>query len=79
MIPFWFRRRLMPLLPCPCSLWHFTIRSGIVNGKTGKKQLEEIGVVEWGSGGGGDYRVLFEVEGPKVVIYRVRHRKDAYE
>jgi mRNA interferase RelE/StbE len=26
----------------------------------------------------GNYRVLFEVEGPKVVIYRVRHRKDAY-
>jgi mRNA interferase RelE/StbE len=27
----------------------------------------------------GNYRVLFEVEGPKVVIYRVRHRKDAYK
>jgi mRNA interferase RelE/StbE len=27
----------------------------------------------------GDYRVLFEVEGAKVVIYRVRHRKDAYK
>jgi mRNA interferase RelE/StbE len=26
----------------------------------------------------GDYRALFEVEGDKVVIYRVRHRKDAY-
>ena len=26
----------------------------------------------------GSYRVLFEVEGAKVVIYRVRHRKDAY-
>ena len=26
----------------------------------------------------GTYRVLFEVEGEKVVIYRVRHRKDAY-
>ena len=26
----------------------------------------------------GSYRVLFEVEGVKVVIYRVRHRKDAY-
>ena len=26
----------------------------------------------------GDYRVLFEVEGTNVVIYRVRHRKDAY-
>jgi mRNA interferase RelE/StbE len=27
----------------------------------------------------GNCRVLFEVEGPKVVIYRVRHRKDAYK
>ena len=27
----------------------------------------------------GNYRVLFEVEGPKVVIYRVRHRRDAYK
>jgi mRNA interferase RelE/StbE len=26
----------------------------------------------------GAYRALFEVEGDKVVIYRVRHRKDAY-
>jgi mRNA interferase RelE/StbE len=26
----------------------------------------------------GDYRVLFEVEGEKVLIYRVIHRKDAY-
>ena len=26
----------------------------------------------------GDYRVLFEIEGNKVVVYRVRHRKDAY-
>jgi mRNA interferase RelE/StbE len=26
----------------------------------------------------GNYRVLFEVEGGKVVIYRVRHRRDAY-
>jgi len=26
----------------------------------------------------GDYRVLFEIEGDKVVVYRVRHRKDAY-
>ncbi len=26
----------------------------------------------------GDYRVLFEVEGDRVVIYRVLHRKDAY-
>lgn len=26
----------------------------------------------------GSYRVLFEVEGGKVVIYRVRHRRDAY-
>ena len=26
----------------------------------------------------GDYRVLFEVEGAKVVVYRVRHRGEAY-
>jgi mRNA interferase RelE/StbE len=26
----------------------------------------------------GDYRALFELEGDKVVIYRIRHRKDAY-
>ena len=26
----------------------------------------------------GDYRVLFEVDGNRVVIYRVRHRRDAY-
>ena len=25
-----------------------------------------------------DYRVLFEVEGQKVIVYRVKHRKDAY-
>ena len=27
----------------------------------------------------GDYRVLFEVEGDNVVVYRVLNRKDAYE
>ncbi|MGD0092869.1 MAG: type II toxin-antitoxin system RelE/ParE family toxin [Planctomycetota bacterium] len=26
----------------------------------------------------GDYRVLFELEGPVVVVYRVVHRRDAY-
>jgi mRNA interferase RelE/StbE len=26
----------------------------------------------------GDYRILFEIEGDKVVVYRVRHRIDAY-
>lgn len=26
----------------------------------------------------GDYRILFEVAGTKVVIYRILHRKDAY-
>lgn len=26
----------------------------------------------------GSYRVLFEVEGDRVVIYRIRHRKDAH-
>ncbi len=27
----------------------------------------------------GDYRVLFEVEAEKIVVYRVLHRKDAYQ
>ena len=27
----------------------------------------------------GDYRVLFEVEDGRVVIYRILHRKDAYK
>ncbi len=26
----------------------------------------------------GEYRVLFEIEGDQIVIYRIRHRKDAY-
>ena len=26
----------------------------------------------------GDYRVLFDVEGPLVVVRRVRHRREAY-
>jgi len=26
----------------------------------------------------GDYRVLFETEGRSVIIYRVRHRREAY-
>ena len=26
----------------------------------------------------GDYRVLFEVEGNRVIVYRVRHRRDVY-
>lgn len=26
----------------------------------------------------GDYRVLFEVDGDNVVIYRIKHRKEAY-
>ncbi len=26
----------------------------------------------------GNYRVLFEAEGDRVVIYRIKHRKDAY-
>jgi len=26
----------------------------------------------------GDYRVLFEVEGARVIVYRVKHRRDAY-
>ena len=27
----------------------------------------------------GNFRVLFEVEGSKVVVYRIRDRKDAYD
>ena len=27
----------------------------------------------------GDYRVLFEIAGATVVVYRVVHRKDAYK
>ena len=26
----------------------------------------------------GDYRILFETEENKIIIYRIRHRKDAY-
>lgn len=26
----------------------------------------------------GDYRVLFEIEGKSILIYRVRHRREAY-
>jgi len=26
----------------------------------------------------GDYRVLFETEKDKIIIYRIRHRKDVY-
>jgi mRNA interferase RelE/StbE len=26
----------------------------------------------------GDYRVLFEVEGTQVVVYRIKHRREAY-
>jgi mRNA interferase RelE/StbE len=26
----------------------------------------------------GDYRVLFEIEGRVIVIYRIRHRREAY-
>jgi mRNA interferase RelE/StbE len=27
----------------------------------------------------GDYRVLFELEAGRVVIYRIKHRKNAYD
>ena len=27
----------------------------------------------------GDYRILFETEKNKIIIYRIRHRKDAYK
>jgi len=26
----------------------------------------------------GDYRALFEIEENKIIIYRIKHRKDAY-
>jgi len=26
----------------------------------------------------GEYRILFEIEADKIVIYRIRHRKDVY-
>jgi len=26
----------------------------------------------------GEYRILFEIEGKVIVIYRIRHRRDAY-
>ncbi len=26
----------------------------------------------------GDYRVLFEIEGDRVIIYRIKHRSRAY-
>ena len=26
----------------------------------------------------GDYRVLFEIEKDSIIIYRIRHRRDAY-
>jgi len=26
----------------------------------------------------GDYRVLFDVEGERIIIYRIRHRREAY-
>jgi mRNA interferase RelE/StbE len=26
----------------------------------------------------GDYRVLFEIERQKIIIYRIRHRREAY-
>jgi mRNA interferase RelE/StbE len=26
----------------------------------------------------GDYRVLFEIEGRSIIVYRVRHRREAY-
>ena len=26
----------------------------------------------------GDYRILYRIEGERIVIYRIRHRRDAY-
>lgn len=27
----------------------------------------------------GDYRILFEVQGSEVIVYRILHRRDAYQ
>ncbi len=27
----------------------------------------------------GNYRVLFEIEGNKIIIYRIKHRKESYK
>lgn len=27
----------------------------------------------------GDYRVLFEIEQTRIIIYRIRHRREAYD
>jgi len=27
----------------------------------------------------GEYRILFEIEAEKIVVYRIRHRKDVYK
>jgi mRNA interferase RelE/StbE len=27
----------------------------------------------------GDYRVLFEIEGDEIIVYRIKHRKDIYK
>ena len=27
----------------------------------------------------GNYRILFEIEGERLIIYRIRHRKEAYK
>ena len=27
----------------------------------------------------GDYRVLFTIEGDKIIVYRVRHRREAHD
>ena len=27
----------------------------------------------------GEYRILFEIEAGKIVVYRIRHRKDVYK
>ncbi len=26
----------------------------------------------------GDWRIIFEIEGEKIIIYRIRHRREAY-
>ena len=61
--------------------------------KDAKAIMEKIQILECGLSGNikkltnfspeyrlrvGSYRVLFELDGDKVIIYRIKHRKDAY-
>lgn len=65
----------------------------LINKKDSYKIIEKIEDMQYGLSGDikkltnftpeyrlrvGKYRVLFEVEEGKVIIYRIKHRKDAY-